>query len=214
MDFESQVHRVSQRLIGPSGSSGYPPMIVYYYRSAPIVTAGSGTPSLPLQPDPRLLDAAAKIGRLSDFIVITSNFLHLLQTEIEQAAKCEVLSMIDVTLAERQVRQWRHVGVAGFGDPVVYTRPLQAAGVLTETVKGELRTKLDEAIHKLMEGRDDAQSVETARDAVTELRSSGADGIILGCTEIPLLLGAEASAADLLNPLQLLAEAAVEHALT
>jgi aspartate/glutamate racemase len=35
------------------------------------------------------------------------------------------------------------------------------------------------------------------------------DGVILGCTEIPLLLGAEAKAIDLINPAQLLAETAV-----
>jgi aspartate/glutamate racemase len=39
------------------------------------------------------------------------------------------------------------------------------------------------------------------------------DGIILGCTEIPLLLGDAAGASDLVNTLQLLAEAAVNHAL-
>ena len=39
------------------------------------------------------------------------------------------------------------------------------------------------------------------------------DGVILGCTEIPLLLGLAADAPDLLNPAALLAEAAVRHAL-
>lgn len=40
------------------------------------------------------------------------------------------------------------------------------------------------------------------------------DGIILGCTEIPLLFREEANAPDLVNPAELLAEATVQYALT
>ena len=53
-----------------------------------------------------------------------------------------------------------------------------------------------------------------AREAVAALRARQVDGIILGCTEIPLLLGAAAAAPDMLNAAQLLAEAAVARAIT
>ena len=214
MDFESRVHRVAQRLIPPSGNGGYPPMVVYYYRFVPFVVAETGAPELPLRPHPRFLDAAAKIGGIADFIVITSNFLHLFREEIEQAAGREVVSMIDVTVAEVRRRQWRRIGVSGFGQPLVYTMPLEAAGLATETIVGESRERLDRAIEKVMEGRDDEGSASAAREAVGELRARPVDGIILGCTEIPLLLGDAACDPDLVNPLQLLADAAVNHALT
>ena len=64
-----------------------------------------------------------------------------------------------------------------------------------------------------MEGRNDAESTAIAREAVTVLRARGVDGIILGCTEIPLLLPNDLDAPDLINPAQQLAEAAVKHAL-
>ena len=35
MDFEARVHRVAQELIAPNVNSGYPPMVVYYYRFVP-----------------------------------------------------------------------------------------------------------------------------------------------------------------------------------
>jgi aspartate racemase len=49
--------------------------------------------------------------------------------------------------------------------------------------------------------------------AVEALRARAVDGIVLGCTEIPLLMREAAEAADLLNPAALLAEAAVRLAL-
>ena len=72
---------------------------------------------------------------------------------------------------------------------------------------------LNSAIFRLMEGRDDEEERRLAREAVERLRGPGVEGIILGCTELPLLLREHAEAADLLNPAQLLAEAAVRHAL-
>ena len=64
-----------------------------------------------------------------------------------------------------------------------------------------------------MEGRDSSQSTGIARDALASLRARDVDGIILGCTELPLLLDEDANEADLVNPTQLLAEAAVRYAL-
>ena len=213
MDFEARTHRVAQRLIPPSGNGGYPLMVVYYYRFVPFVTAEDGSRVLPLRPDPRLVEAAARIGSMADFIVITSNFLHVFQADIERAAGCEVLSMVDITLAHVGLSGWERVGVLGFGDPLVYTAPLTAMGLVSETVAGGVRTTLDNAIHKVMEGREDQDSFRAAREAVAELRARRVDGIILGCTEIPFLLGDEGVAADLLNPLQLIADAAVHYAL-
>jgi len=63
-----------------------------------------------------------------------------------------------------------------------------------------------------MEGRADAESAEAAREAVATLRARAVDGVILGCTEIPLLLRELAHEVDLINPAQLLAEAAVRAA--
>jgi aspartate racemase len=189
-------------------------MVVYYCRHAPVLLTDEGTPHLPLRPDPRLFEAAKRLGGLADFLVIPSNATHLFQAEIEQAAGCQVLSMIEATLAEVRRRQWQRVGVLGFGDPVVYTRPLGQMGIVCETMEAGSRAALDGAIFRLMEGRDDAESVAVAREAVATLRARGVEGVILGCTEIPLLLRETADAADLINPAQLLAEAAVRAALT
>jgi aspartate/glutamate racemase len=48
---------------------------------------------------------------------------------------------------------------------------------------------------------------------VATLRNRSVDGIILGCTEIPLLLQADLGDADLINPGAVLAEAAVRYAM-
>lgn len=215
MDFERRVHHVAQRLIPQRGNRGYPPMVVYYHRRPPFVMSDDRTPVLPLQPDPDLLRAAQWLGTKADFLVITANGPHALQDQIEHAAGCQVLSMIAVTLQEAQRQGWHKVGVLGFSDPMVsiYTRPMRQFNLTYETIEAKLRVRLDEAIWALMEGRESAESTACAREAIATLRAKKVDGIILGCTEISLLLGKHADAPDLMNPAQVLAEAAVRYAL-
>ena len=212
MDFEARVHRAAQQRIPPHVNSGYPPMIVYYHRRPPFLVHEDGTPRIPIQPDPELLAAARRLGTMVDFLVIPSNAPHLIQADIERASGRKVLSIVDATLDEVRRKRWRKVGVLGLGEPAVYTQRLDTLGIGHETLDAAARKGLDAAIFRVMEGREDAASRDLARSAVAAMRSRGVEGVILGCTEIPLLLGDGAVAPDLLNPAQLLAEAAVARA--
>lgn len=217
MDFEARVHSISQTLLPHRYNTGYPPMIVYYHRYPPVVLDNLGNPVVPLQPDPRLLNSVVALGPLVDFLVITSNTPHLFRTQLEEATGRPILSMIDLTIAEVQRRGWRRVGVLGLMHPTVYTSRLDLLNIPYETLPGDpggLRDQLDAAIHALATGDNGPAHTATALEAVRTLRARSLDGVILGCTEIPLLLGSHASAPDLINPLALLAEAAVKHAIT
>jgi aspartate racemase len=212
MDFERRVHEISQRQIAQVAGSGYPPMVVYYCRFPPILLDENGRPAVPVQPNPQLLEAAERLGRMADFLVITANAPHYFEREIARAAGLELLSMIDLTLAELKDRNWGKVGVLGLGEPLVYLGRLEDMGAEWATIEGESRDALDKAIFKVMEGGAGESERSAAEAAVEALRSQGVDGVILGCTEIPLLLSGVDDAADLINPGQLLAEAAVKYA--
>jgi aspartate racemase len=214
MDFEARVHRVCQRLIPQDWNRGYPRMVVWYHRELPIEVDADGRPTVPRQIHRGLLEAATWLGTAADCVVIPCNSAHAGVREIAAAAGCPVLSMVDVTLDEIARRGWRSVGVLGFGGaPAVYIDPLTAHGARCVTVDEELQRRLDAAIRAVMEGRDGIAEHETALRAVDTLRARGVDGALLGCTEIPLLLGDKSESGDLVNPTALLAEAVVRRAL-
>lgn len=213
MDFEQRVHRVSQRLIPQQFGCGYPPMIVRYCRHPPVVIDETGAPKIPFEPDPRLLEAARRVGAISDFLVIPCNAAHKVLEHVERAAGRSVLSMIDLVLDEVKRRGWRTAGVLGMGDPIVYTQPMAERGMSFEIIDQPLRGQLNRAIMKVMEGAETDEHRAVARRAVATLSERGVDGVILGCTELPFLIGAEAESSAYVNPIQLLAEAAVKAAI-
>lgn len=216
IDFMDRVHRVSQTLIKQTTCYGYPPLTVVFVRHAPMLLDEKFLPVEPWKPDPKLFDSARKL-RGSDFIVIPSNSPHMFKDGIEAAAETSVLSIIDVTLEELSKRSWKRIGVFGMGEPLVYTEPLKAKGYECETLSTDpdLRHELElSLLFKVMEGRDGPEDVELVRKAIAHLRSKKVDGIILGCTELPLLLGKEADGPDFINPSQVLAEAAVRRAIS
>jgi len=214
VNFEEHIHLASQQLIPPLFNSGYPPMIVFYHRYAPIQINKDLTPVFPIQPDQGLLKAAKRLGEMADFLVIPSNGVHAIQKEIEQAAGRKVLSIIDATMDEVNKRKWTKVGVIGYKNAMVYTRRLEEMGIEFETISKELQEKLDESIMKVMEGRDEVSDRTLVKTIIDEFRARKVDGIIPGCTEIPLMLGENMNSEDLVNPAKLLATAAVKHSLS
>jgi aspartate racemase len=214
MDFEARMHGLCQQRVPQHFNAGYPPMVVWYQRRLPIRLGDDGCPILPMQVDPELVETAAWLGKGVDFLVIPCNSAHVGLDEIRRAAGCRVVSMIDATLDEVVRRGWARVGVLGFATaPPLYTEPLRQRGVHCVAIDGPRQARLDAAIQALMEGREGAAEREAARGAVAMLRAAPVDGVILGCTEIPLLLGEDAEAKDLVNPVAFLAEAALRFAL-
>jgi aspartate racemase len=213
MELEQRIHRVAQRRIPPHGNQGYPPLVTVFMRYAPVLVDEESRPIEPRQADPRLFEAARKLGEWADVIAIPSNTPHQFLDELREAAGSEVLDMIAITLAEVERRDERPVGVLGLGVTHVYLDPLRERGVPTCVPDAAEQDRLDRSIIRLMEGRDGDTEREAAADALASVRGRGAARTILGCSEIALLLGDAALDDDLVDPVQLLAEAAVEAAI-
>lgn len=216
MDFESHIHTVSQKLIPQFENQGYPPMIVQYLRHAPMIFK-QGVPVVPLKPDPRLLEGVRKLSNISDILVIPSNTPYFFISEIEKAFSGKVLNMIQITIDQVKNKKVKKVGILAIGHTLksgLYQKPLENLGISYEVITDEIANKLDKAIFGIMEGKDREESYKIMNEALTYLRNKKVDCIILGCSELPLLLKEQSQDPDLIDPTKLLAEAAVRYAFT
>ncbi|HMA35295.1 MAG TPA: aspartate/glutamate racemase family protein [Chloroflexia bacterium] len=211
LDLATRVHAATQRRIPQAAPGDYPSLVIYYYRPPPAERAGAGPRRPAPRPDPRLVQAVTQLGALADFLVIAAPAPHQFQAALEHAAGRPILGLIDLVLDAVQERHWTRVGVLG-RDPALYRQGLARRGKAVVSLADhwpDLRDRLDLAIGALTTGPPDAPSRAVAEEAVAVLRAQRVDGIILSCPEMPLLLGDAANAADLLNPAELLADAAV-----
>ena len=213
MDFERMVHLAAQKVLPQHANEGYPPLVTVYMRHAPVQVGDDGKPTAPLTLDGRVLDAAQKLGAWADLIAIPSNTPHFFLDQIAEAAQCTIVNMADVTVAEIQRRDTDRVGLIGLGVPKIYSERLGEIGIDPLIASDEGRRKLDDAIIRLMEGKEGDQERSDARATLQEVRDQKAEVTILGCTEIPLLLGDNALADDLVSPAALLAEEVVRRAI-
>lgn len=213
MDFERRVHEIAQGLLPRSGNKGYPPMVVYYHRGPPFLFDDDGEPVEPFRANPDFLEAARRLGAWADFMIIGANAAHRVQDEVETAAGVPVLSMIDVVMEEVERRGWVRAGVLAYLDASVYAVPLLQRGIAWESIDTDAQAQLDDLILEYQAGNITPESHAVVADALRTVRKRDVDGTILGCTELPLMLGHDAEAPDLVNPAQLLAEAAVRRAI-
>ena len=139
-------------------------MVVLYCRHPPVLVTEHLTHRLPLEPDPRLFEAAAKLGATCDFIVIPSNATHRFAPQIERAAGRPVLNMIDLTIKEIVRRGCDSpFGVLGLGEPTIYTALAAGAWHHVRNRLPRVAARLDDGIASLMEGAESDDSRTRAR---------------------------------------------------
>jgi aspartate racemase len=166
-----------------------------------------------------LADAADALERAgADCIVICTNTMHRVAPAVESRVRIPLLHIADPTAAAIRAAGLSTVGLLGTRftmEQDFYRSRLEDGFGLTMRVPGEdSRARVHDIIYsELCLGVIEASSREAMQSAVCELVGDGAQAVILGCTEIGLLLRPEDVAVPLFDTTALHAEAAALFAL-
>ena len=168
----------------------------------------------------RLLAAAARDLQAggADFLLIGTNTMHKVAPEIEAAIDIPLLHIADATARRLQAGGIQRVGLLGTRftmEQDFYKGRLQNQFGLTVLVPGEAQR---ERVHRIIYdelclGEIRASSRVEYLAIIAELAEAGAQAVILGCTEIALLVGDAEAAVPLYDTTAIHAEAAVSLAL-
>lgn len=153
----------------------------------------------------------------ADFYICPDNTAHIVLEQIATDLPLPGLHIADVVCYEIIAQGWRQVGLLGTNWTMtgpVYANALAKLGVGCLVPDEPMRERLDAAIFdELCQGVFNAQTTELFLQAIKELKSRGAECVILGCTEIPLIVTPENSPLPILDSTRLLARYAVREAL-
>src|SRR5690554_3743195 len=153
----------------------------------------------------------------ADFILLCTNTMHKLFEQIKDGIKTELIHIADAT-AEKVLREnIERVGLLGTRQTMeedFYKSRLEKKGVQVLIPNQKDRDIVHQVIfNELCLGKIRKESKEEYKRIIEELISMGAEGIILGCTEIPLLIKKEDSKVPIFDTTYIHAMKAVEKAI-
>ncbi|MHA6482503.1 aspartate/glutamate racemase family protein [Paenibacillus sp. strain BS8-2] len=165
-----------------------------------------------------LADAARKLEAGGcDTILICTNTMHVVATEVQEAVNVPLLHIVETTAAQIKKSGMTHIGLLGTRytmEQSFYTDRLREHGIEAIIPNEADRMRVHDIIFgELCKGEIKASSRAEYKAIIERLRLQGAQGIILGCTEIPLLLKQSDVEMPLFDTTRIHAEAAVEFAL-
>jgi len=154
----------------------------------------------------------------ADFIVICTNTMHKMAPEIETATGLNVLHIADFTGAAISKDQIQKVGLLGTrftmeGD--FYKKRLKDNYDIEVIIPEDADRQIihDIIYNELCLGIIKDDSRQKYIDIINKLCANGAEGIILGCTEIPLLIKQSDVLIPVYDTTKIHAESAVDFAL-
>lgn len=157
-------------------------------------------------------------GGGADFLVICTNTMHKMADEIISATHIPLLHITDATAEAIKARGLKTVGLLGTrftmeGD--FYRGRLQEDHNINVIIPNEADQEIIHHIiyHELVKGEIREDSRQTYQRVITDLASRGVEGVVLGCTEIPLLIRQADVDIPVFDTTRIHAEAAVAWAL-
>jgi len=166
-----------------------------------------------------LVDAAQRLERAgASAVVICTNTMHRLADTVQAAIGIPLLHIADPTGTAVKAAGIQRIGLLGTAftmEHAFYTGRLeQQHGLQVVVPDAEDRALVHRVIYEeLVRGRVLPASREAYRAVMQRLVQRGAQGIILGCTEIMLLVADEDASVPLFDTTALHAQAAAQHLL-
>ena len=154
----------------------------------------------------------AKAG--ADFLICPDNTIHQAFDLVEHRSPRPWLHIAREVAAEATRGGYRRLAVLGtryLMEGPVYRETLKTAGIEHRVPGPEQRQRINQIIFdELVNGQILPRSLAYYVEVIRAFKDEGCDAVVLGCTEIPLLLTPEASPLPTLDSTRVLARAAVQ----
>jgi len=164
-----------------------------------------------------MLSSAKKLAAIgADFVICPDNTIHQALPFIEPRLPLPWLHIAEVAAAQARERGFKRLGVIGtryLVDSEVYPEKLAAYGLDYVRPNDDERGEIDRVIfEELVRCIFRSDSIEYIRRVIDRMKAVGCDAVVLGCTELPLILDDSNSALPTLDSTRLLARAALHRA--
>ena len=165
-----------------------------------------------------VIEAADKLTTASvDALVLCANTLHQYVDRLEHRVIVPIIHIADATAKEISRKGLTKIGLLGTKFTMemdFYTKKLSEAGIKSIVPEEGDRLFIHSAImNEILKENFRSETKNRFLSIIAELKNSGAEGIVLGCTEIPLLIKQKDVDLPVINTLEIHADAIVDFAI-
>jgi aspartate racemase len=165
-----------------------------------------------------MLASAHKLARIgADFLICPDNTVHRMFDYVAPRSPLPWLHIAEVVAGEASQRGFRRIGLLGtrwLVESEVYPEKLAARGMACERPTASEREEINRIImEELVFGIFKPEAVAYHQQVIRRMQGAGCDAVVLGCTEIPLIMNAGNSPLPPLDSTRLLARAALRRAI-
>jgi len=164
-----------------------------------------------------MLSSANKLAKIgADFLICPDNTIHQALSFVLPRSPLPWLHIAEVVAEEAVARGYHRLGLTGtrwLVESEVYPEKLATNGLESVRPSPAEREEISRIImEELVYGVFRPDAVACFQQVIRRLAAQGCDAVILGCTEIPLLIDDSNSPLPTLDSTRLLARAAIRHA--
>lgn len=158
----------------------------------------------------------AKIG--ANFVICPDNTIHQALPYIKSELLVPWLHIAEVVASQAKKLGYRCLGLTGtrwLVESNVYPKALEEQGLTYIRPSEQERIEINRIImSELVLGVFNQESIKYFQFVITSMKDKGCDSVVLGCTEIPLIINNNNSTIPTLDSTRLLAREALERATT
>lgn len=207
----SEIIRISQEKYGARNNNDYPRIVI---ESVPVPDFISDMKDIKVALK-MLIESVRNLEQSgATIIAIGSNTVHTLLNDLKGSTNVEFLSVIDLVISEIKSRDFKKVGIVA--SPItlnsnIYDKKLSDNTIDVIKPQKEDYFSIEGVIRGTLAGHVSAQQKKEYRCVIEKLFNRGAAGVILSCTELPLVLDYRPFGDKIIDSIEVLARGLTDY---
>ena len=209
--FYFEIIKQCQRLYGAKYNTHYPEIFIYNMTHPCWIESIKNSAKIV----PILLSGIKKLESAgADFIVVPCNTAHYFFEDMKRSSSVPILNIIQETLKKVKSDGYKNIGLLATATTIenkIYDKIFNEFGI--DVIVPKKQNKITKIIINILAGKKLKKDKNELKQIIKKLKYNGAEAIVLGCTDLPLLLRQEDVDIKVFDNLKIYAESTVKFAI-
>ncbi|MBI3458787.1 amino acid racemase [Candidatus Azambacteria bacterium] len=209
-----KIVKIAQEMYHAEQDTDFPPIFIYSLPLFGFDETGFVDPTLVKD---QLITGVKKLEDAgSNFIIIACNTVHHFYQEMQNLVKIPILSIIEETAKAIKEKGYKVVGLLSSestNELKIYQKIFNNYSIKVLSLNKHQQNLINQVIIHVMAGTQGYIDKRCIQSIIDNLCEQGAESIVLGCTELPLIFNQDDTNIPLFDSAEIIVKSALKHSL-